>query len=179
VLKPVPETVELAARVVNEPVLAVEAPMLMLLIVLAAVGFNVNVPAGLIATVPVPVGLIVTVELAGLSVTALDAVSVVNEPLAGVVAPTVPLRAPLKAEDRTEPFHVMLAEPAKTPLLLNCTCVLEPPAAAPAEEPSFTKSLRLAFQATTAYSPLLTFTPVVAAPFMVTAKPPVVLLSTT
>jgi len=72
-------------------VLADEAPMLMLLIVLAAVGFNVNVPAGLIATVPVPVGLIVTVLLAGLNVTALDAESVVKAPLAGVVAPTVPL----------------------------------------------------------------------------------------
>jgi len=119
-VKPVPETVELAARVVNEPVLAVEAPMLMLLIVLAAVGFSVNVPAGLIATVPVPVGLIVTVELAGLSVTALDAVSVVNAPVAAVVAPTVPLRGPENpAAVSVVPLNVMLAEPDNVPLLLN------------------------------------------------------------
>jgi hypothetical protein len=95
--------------------------MLMLLIVLAAVGFSVNVPAGLIATVPVPVGLIVTVLLAGLNVTALDAESVVKAPEAAVVAPTVPLRGPEKAEVRIVPFHVMLAEPDNTPLLLNCT----------------------------------------------------------
>lgn len=57
--------------------------------------------------------------------------------------------------------------------------MLEPPAAAPAEEPNFTKSLVDWFQATTAYSPLDMFTPVVAAPFTVTAKPPVVLLRTT
>ncbi len=73
----------------------------------------------------------------------------------------------------------MLAEPPKTPLLLNWTWVLEPPAAAPAEEPNFTKSPVDWFQATTAYSPLFTVTPVVAAPLTVTPKPPVVLFMTT
>ena len=76
-----------ADRVVKEPVLAVVAPMDALLIVLAAVGLIVNAPAGLIVTVPVPVGLIATFAEAGLNVTVLVEVIVVNRPAAAVVTP--------------------------------------------------------------------------------------------
>jgi hypothetical protein len=58
-----------------------------LLIVLAAVGLIVNAPAGLIVTVPVPVGLIATLADAGLNVTVLVDVIVVNRPAAAVVTP--------------------------------------------------------------------------------------------
>jgi hypothetical protein len=77
VLNPVPLTVELADNVVNAPVDAVVAPILVLLIVLAAAGLIVKAPVGLIATVPVPLGLIVTVVFAGLRVTVELALSVV------------------------------------------------------------------------------------------------------
>jgi hypothetical protein len=75
---------------VNAPVLAVVAPMDVLLIVLAAVGLMVRAPAGLIVTVPVPVGLIVTFALAGEKVTVLLAVKVVNAPEPGVPLPIAP-----------------------------------------------------------------------------------------
>ena len=60
----------LAASVVKAPVLLVEAPILVLLIVLADDGFIVKAPAGLIVTVPVPVGLNATLAFAGLAVNA-------------------------------------------------------------------------------------------------------------
>ena len=72
---------------VNAPVLRVDAPMLVLLIVLAAAGLIVNAPAGLIVTVPVPLGLIVTLALAGLNPTVELASSVVNAPVDRVVDP--------------------------------------------------------------------------------------------
>jgi len=72
---------------VNAPVDRVLAPMLVLLIVLAAVGLIVNAPAGLIVTVPVPVGLIVTLALAGLNPTVELASRVVNAPVERVVDP--------------------------------------------------------------------------------------------
>ena len=51
--------------------------------------------------------------------TVLEADSVVNAPVFGVVAPTVPLRGPEKpAAVSVVPSNVKLAEPAKTPLLL-------------------------------------------------------------
>ena len=79
---PVPENKkELAVKpvpviVLKRPVLAVVAPMLVLLIVLAAVGFIVNAPPGFIVnappgfivTVPVPVGLIEELRFAPFTV---------------------------------------------------------------------------------------------------------------
>lgn len=73
--------------VVNRPVVAVVAPMDVLLIVLAAVGLIVNAPAGLIVTVPVPVGEMAIFALAGDSVTAPDADNVVKLPAAAAVPP--------------------------------------------------------------------------------------------
>ena len=78
-LKPVPETVLLALKVVNAPAAATVAPMLILLIVPAV--------AGLIVTNPVPVGDMTTLALAGLRATAPVAVKVVNRPAAAVVTP--------------------------------------------------------------------------------------------
>ena len=78
-LKPVPLTVEDAARVVNAPVLAVVAPIEQLLIVPAV--------AGLMVTTPVPVGDSTTLRLAGLRATAPVAVSVVKVPAAAAVPP--------------------------------------------------------------------------------------------
>ena len=55
-------------------------------------------------------------------------VKVVNAPVDAVVAPTVPLNAPANLVAVTVvPSHVKLDEPPNEPLLLNCTCVLEPP----------------------------------------------------
>jgi hypothetical protein len=65
--------------VVNVPVLAVVAPMLIRLMVPAV--------AGLMVTTPVPVGDRTTFKLAGLSATAPVAVSVVNVPAAAAVPP--------------------------------------------------------------------------------------------
>ena len=72
---------------VKRPVAAVVAPTAVLSNVLAAVGLIVKAPAGLIATVPVPVGLIATFAEAGLNVTVLVEVIVVNRPAAAVVTP--------------------------------------------------------------------------------------------
>jgi hypothetical protein len=77
--------------VVKRPVEAVVAPIEVLLMVDAVVGLIVNAPAGLIATVPVPVGLNVIAALDPLKPTVELADSVVNAPVVGVVAPTVPL----------------------------------------------------------------------------------------
>ena len=73
--------------VVKRPVDAVVAPMLVLLIVLAPLGFIVTAPPGLIATVPAPVGEILTAAPAPFKLTVLDAESVVNEPAAAAVPP--------------------------------------------------------------------------------------------
>jgi len=73
--------------VVKRPVDAVVAPMLVLLIVLAPLGFIVTAPPGLIATVPVPVGEILTAAFDPFKLTVLLAESVVNEPAAGAVPP--------------------------------------------------------------------------------------------
>ena len=78
-----------AVREVNFPVEAVVAPTDMLLIVPAV--------AGLMVTVPVPVGERTSLAFAGDNVTVLEAVSVVNAPVFGVVAPTVPFKGPAKA----------------------------------------------------------------------------------
>lgn len=87
----------LDANVVNEPAAFVVTPILVLLIVEAAVGLIVNAPTGEIATVPVPVGLIVTAAEAGDKVTVLEALNVVNAPVEGVVAPIAVLLIPLVA----------------------------------------------------------------------------------
>jgi len=68
-----------AVIVVALTVEAVVAPIEVLLMVEAAVGFTVNAPAGLIVTVPVPVGLMAMFALAGLRVTVELAVNVVAE----------------------------------------------------------------------------------------------------
>ena len=68
-----------ADSVVNAPVDAVVAPMETL--------FSVPAVAGLTVTVPVPVGDSTTLALAGLSVTVLDAVRVVNAAAAAAVPP--------------------------------------------------------------------------------------------
>ena len=73
--------------VVKRPVDAVVAPMLVLLIVLAPLGFIVTAPPGLIATVPVPVGEIFTAAFEPLAVKLPDADKVVNEPAAAAVPP--------------------------------------------------------------------------------------------
>lgn len=93
-----PETVGavvLATRLVSVRLVAFTAagvvtPIEVLLIVLAAVGLMVSAPTGLIATVPVPVGEIATAALAGESVTAPEAVRVVNAPVLAVVEPIGP-----------------------------------------------------------------------------------------
>jgi hypothetical protein len=69
--------------VVNLPVVAVVAPILMLLIVPAV--------AGAIVTVPVPVGLKITLALAGENVAVDVVVNVVNLPVVAVVAPILML----------------------------------------------------------------------------------------
>ena len=63
--------------VVKRPVDAVVAPMLVLLIVLAPLGFIVTAPPGLIATVPVPVGDRETAALEPLAENVLETVRVV------------------------------------------------------------------------------------------------------
>jgi hypothetical protein len=73
--------------VVKRPVDAVVAPMLVLLIVLAALGLIVTAPPGLIATVPVPVGEILTAAFEPLAVNAPVAVNEVNVPAAAAVPP--------------------------------------------------------------------------------------------
>lgn len=87
-LFPLNETFPVAVNVVNVAGAGVVAPILTLLI------FPVTV--GLTVIVPVPVGLIVTVELTGLRFTADNAVSPLNVPAWGVVAPiTTLLIAPI------------------------------------------------------------------------------------
>lgn len=54
--------------------------------------------------------------------TVLEAERVVNAPVEGVVAPTVPLCGPARpAAVKVVPSNVRLAEPANEPLELNCT----------------------------------------------------------
>lgn len=48
-----------------------------------------------------------------------------NAPVELNAESAVAVSAPVIAT--VEPFHVKLAEPPSTPLLLNCTCVLDPP----------------------------------------------------
>ena len=73
----------LAVNAVNVPAAAVEPPIVMLFIEPSV--------AGPIVTTPVPVGCNRTLALAGLNVTVLDAVNVVNAPVDAVEAPTVVL----------------------------------------------------------------------------------------
>ena len=72
-------TAPVAVNAVNVPAADVVAPIVMLLIVPSV--------AGPMVTTPVPVGCNSTFALAGLNVTVLDAVSVVNDP----VEPLIPI----------------------------------------------------------------------------------------
>ena len=89
---------------------AVVAPIAVLSIVLAAVGFTVSAPTGEIVTVPVPIGEIATAADAGESVTAPDAPSVVKAPNPAVVPPMAPGDAnvaPLSVEALTVELQPM------------------------------------------------------------------------
>jgi hypothetical protein len=104
-------TVELAVRVVNAPVDAVVAPMLILLIEPRV--------AGAITTLPVPVGLIVTDALAGLR----TVVEVEERPASVLDAPAlIAPEIPTPPVTINEPVPVVVeAVPA-----LNVTCPLTP-----------------------------------------------------
>jgi hypothetical protein len=86
-------------------------------LVLGATKLGVEVPLPRITLLAVKVARPVPPEV---TPTGVVAVSVVNAPAAGVVAPTVPLIGPPKPVDvRIVPFHVRLDDAPKAPELLN------------------------------------------------------------
>jgi hypothetical protein len=111
-LFPLNATFPVAVNVVNVAPAGVVAPIATLLIL--------PVVAGLTIRVPVPVGLIVTLALAGLRLTADNAVKPLNVPACGVVAPiTTLLIAPI-VEGLTV-TELVTVKSAIDPLVLKVT----------------------------------------------------------